>query len=50
MDRTNDSGVQATARETVQDREARLAQRRQRDRASLKGASTQSRNGWTEGG
>ena len=29
MDRTNDSEVQATARETVQDREARLAQRRQ---------------------
>ena len=34
MDRTNDSEVQATARETVQDREARLAQRRQRDRAT----------------
>jgi len=28
MDRKNDSEVQATAREAVQDREAKLAQRR----------------------
>ena len=34
MDRTSDSEVQPTARERVQDREARLAQRRQRDRGT----------------
>ena len=44
MDRTNDSEVQATARETVQDREARLAQRRQRDR--VKKRLNRGRLGW----
>ena len=46
MDRTNDSEVQATARETVQDREARLAQRRQRDRARREQARSQETLGW----
>jgi len=41
MDRTNDSEVQATATETVQDRKARLAQRRQRDRARREQARSQ---------
>jgi len=41
MDRTNDSEVKATARVTVQDREARLAQRRQRDRARREQARSQ---------
>ena len=41
MDGTNDSEVQATARETVQDREAGLAQRRQRDRARREQARSQ---------
>jgi len=41
MDRTNDSEVLATARETVQDREARLAQRIQGDRARREQARSQ---------